>query len=158
MDEPSVTGSPKIELIKPDWNAPPNVRAFSTTRHRGFSKGPWSSLNLGGSCGDNPEHVRNNRELLQQMLPGKPPWLKQVHGNHAVGWNEASQSTCEADAVFTSGTGQVCAVLTADCLPVLFCDKAGTKVAAAHAGWRGLAAGVLEATVTAMDCDPGELM
>jgi YfiH family protein len=158
MVDAFVAGRPKIELIKPDWNAPPNVRAFSTTRHHGFSQGQWSSLNLGGSCGDSPEHVRKNRELLQRMLPGKPPWLKQMHGNRVVDWADASQSTCEADAVFTSGTGQVCAVLTADCLPVLFCDKAGTKVAAAHAGWRGLAAGVLEATVAAMDCDPAELM
>ena len=145
-------------MIHPDWDAPANVQAFTTTRHHGFSQGPWSSLNLGGSCGDNPEHVRKNRELLQRMLPGKPSWLMQVHGNHVVSWNEASQATCEADAVYTGGTGQVCAVLTADCLPVLFCDKAGTKVAAAHAGWRGLAAGVLEATVAAMDCDPAELM
>ena len=147
-----------IDLIRPDWPAPPNVRAFTTTRKGGFSKGPWASFNLGDHCGDDPVHVAQNRELLQQHLPSEPRWLNQVHGNKAVAWEDCQAGRPEADAVFSTQAGQACAVLTADCLPVLFCNKAGTKVAAAHAGWRGLAAGVLEATVSAMDCDPNELM
>mgnify|MGYP001820832776 CR=1 FL=1 len=147
-----------IELIRPDWPAPPNVRAFTTTRKGGFSAGPWSSLNLGDHCGDDPAHVAQNRELLSKLLPSEPKWLNQVHGNKAIAWGDCHKRRPEADAIFSSQAGQVCAVLTADCLPVLFCNKAGTKVAAAHAGWRGLAAGVLEATVSAMDCDPSDLI
>ena len=147
-----------IDLIRPDWPAPPNVRAFTTTRKGGFSEGPWSSLNLGDHCGDDPVHVSRNRELLQKHLPSEPRWLNQVHGNKAIDWEDCHNSRPEADAILSTQANQVCAVLTADCLPVLFCNKAGTKVAAAHAGWRGLAAGVLDATVSAMDCAPNELM
>ena len=147
-----------FEIIQPDWPAPANVRAFTTTRIGGFSKGQWGELNLGGSCGDDPSHVKQNRALLQTLLPCEPRWLRQVHGKKVAVWDEGLDSKAEADAVTSQQTGQVCAVLTADCLPVLFCNKAGTKVAASHAGWRGLAAGVLEATVSAMACDPGELM
>ena len=146
------------DLIRPDWPAPANVHAFTTTRKGGFSLGKWSSLNLGDRCGDNPDHVKQNRELLRSLLPGDPRWLRQVHGNRVVAWGENSEAEPEADAIFSDQAGQVCAVLTADCLPVLFCNRAGTKVATAHAGWRGLVAGVLEATVSAMDCDPSELM
>ncbi len=149
---------PEIELIKPDWDAPPNVHGFTTTRNSGFSQGPWSSLNLGKSCGDNPEHVEQNRCLLSGLLPGEPRWLSQVHGTAAIAWDQAGAPGIKADAIFSHRAGQVCAVQTADCLPVLFCDRAGTRVAAAHAGWRGLAAGVLEATVTAMGCKPDNLM
>jgi YfiH family protein len=147
-----------FEPVQPDWPAPVNVRAFSTTRSHGFSQGAWSSLNLGGSCGDNPVHVKKNREVLRTLLPGDPRWLRQVHGKHVVSWDDAAKPEIKADAIFSVQPGQVCAVLTADCLPVLFCDRAGTTVAAAHAGWRGLAGGVLEATVRAMGCAPSELM
>jgi YfiH family protein len=147
-----------VGIIKPDWPAPANVRAFTTTRSGGFSQGQWSSLNLGNHCGDNPDHVKRNRKLLQTLLPGEPRWLNQVHGKSVLRWDDASDASREADAIIGNQTGQVCAVLTADCLPVLFCNKVGTEVAAAHAGWRGLAAGVLEATVSAMACDPAELM
>ena len=147
-----------LELIRPDWPAPANVHAFATTRNGGFSKGQWSSLNLGDHCGDDPNHVRQNHERLRTLLPGEPRWLKQVHGKKVVCWDEGIDPEPEADAVVSTQAGQVCAILTADCLPVLFCDRQGTRVAAAHAGWRGLAAGVLEATVAAMDCDPGELI
>jgi len=147
-----------LELIRPDWPAPGNVRAFTTTRNGGFSEGPWKSLKLGENCGDNPSHVKQNRELLRTLLPSGPLWLKQVHGNKVVAWGRNHESKPEADAIFSNQPGQVCAVLTADCLPVVFCNKAGTKVAVAHAGWRGLAAGVLETTVSALDCDPAELM
>ena len=145
-------------IVHPNWPAPANVRAFTTTRKGGVSQGRWSSLNLGGQCGDEPDHVKQNLESFRALLPCEPPWLKQVHGKSVVTWDEARESESEADAIIGDRAGQVCAVLTADCLPVLFCNKAGTKVAASHAGWRGLAEGVLEATVSAMACDPRELM
>ena len=149
---------PEIELIRPDWPAPPNVRAFSTTRNGGFSRGPWSSLNLGKSCGDDPQHVEQNRRLLFKLLPSEPRWLNQVHGTHVADWDKTNEPATGADAIVSRKPGQVCSVLTADCLPVLFCNRAGTRIAAAHAGWRGLAAGVLEATVLAMQCRPAELI
>jgi len=147
-----------FDFIEPDWPAPANVSAFSTTRNAGFSKAPWNSLNFGGNCGDDPQHVEKNRQLLAALLPSKPQWLKQVHGIQVVHLDDREATKTEADAVTTTTTGQVCAILTADCLPVLFCNKAGTKVAAAHAGWRGLANGVLEATVAAMDCQAHDLL
>ena len=145
-------------IIQPDWSVPANVRAFTTTRNGGFSKGQWSGLNLGGSCGDDLNHVKQNRALLQTLLPCEPHWLRQVHGRKVVVWDNGFDSGLEADAIVSNQTRQVCAVLTADCLPVLFCNKAGTKVAASHAGWRGLAAGVLEATISSMGCEPCKLM
>ena len=148
----------EIEVIQADWPAPPNVRAITTTRNGGFSQGSWSSLNLGTNCGDNPQHVENNRRSLLRLLPSEPRWLNQVHGTNAVGWDKANDPGIKADAIVASQTGQVCAVLTADCLPVLFCNQAGTHIAAAHAGWRGLAAGVLQATVLAMGCKPADLL
>ena len=148
----------QIELIRPDWPAPANIHAFTTTRNGGFSQGPWDSLNLGLGCGDDSQHVENNRRLLSGLLPSEPRWLRQIHGTGVVGWDRADIPGAEADAIVSNQAGQVCAVLTADCLPVLFCNKAGTHIAAAHAGWRGLAAGVLEATVLAMECKPADLM
>ena len=149
---------PGIETVQPDWPAPLNVRAFTTTRYHGFSQGQWSSLNLGGNCGDDPIYVNQNRESLRKLLPGAPRWLRQVHGSRVVAWHELNDTDTGTDAIVSNHSGQVCAVLTADCLPVLFCNKAGTKVAAAHAGWRGLAAGVLEHTVFALDCCEDTLM
>lgn len=148
----------EIEVIQADWPAPLNIRAFTTTRNGGFSQGSWSSLNLGTNCGDNPQHVEKNRQSLLRLLPSEPPWLDQVHGTEVTGWEKAKGGRIEADAIVSNEAGQVCAVLTADCLPVIFCDKEGTQIAAAHAGWRGLAAGVLEATVMAMDCKSSDLM
>lgn len=144
----------KPDFIVPDWPAPPNVRALVTTRAGGVSAGPWASLNLGDHVGDDPAAVAENRRILRARLPAEPHWLRQVHGTRCV---DAALATAdsEADAAFVRHPGAVCAVLTADCLPVLLCDAAGTVVAAAHAGWRGLAAGVIEATVRAMDV-PGE--
>ncbi len=149
---------PELEVIRPDWDAPPNVHGFTTTRNGGFSQGPWRSLNLGRSCGDDPEHVAQNRRLLSGLLPDEPRWISQVHGTTAVRWDQANEPGVTADAIFSHQPRQVCAVLTADCLPVLFCDRAGTQVAVAHAGWRGLAAGVLENTVRVMQCKPAELI
>jgi len=141
--------------IHPDWPAPVNVRALMTTRAGGVSAAPWASLNLGDHVGDDPAHVAANRARLRDVLPAEPAWLKQVHSARVV---EAGGGDIEADASFTRTPGQVCAVLTADCLPVLFCDRAGSVVAAAHAGWRGLAGGVLEATVAAMAVPPNEIL
>lgn len=146
------------DFIVPDWSAPPNVHAFITTRNGGVSAGPYASLNLGDHVGDASVAVAENRRQLRAHLPAEPVWLKQVHGTCCI---DAAQSVAgtmvcnEADASFARTPGVVCAVLTADCLPVLLCDAAGTVVASAHAGWRGLAAGVIEATVAAMGV-PGE--
>jgi hypothetical protein len=149
---------PSIEVIRPDWLVPSNVQAFSTTRMGGFSQGQWGQLNLGDSCGDDPDHVRKNRDLLQSLLPSEPRWLRQVHGNRVLNWSKADGDRPEADAITSNQARQVCAIMTADCLPVLFCNRNGTEVAASHAGWRGLASGVLEATVSTLACAPGELM
>lgn len=153
MNEPH-----KIKLISPDWSAPVNVRAFSTTRNKGFSEGAWGSFNLGRNCGDDPYHVERNRQSLLRLLPSEPRWLNQVHGTKVVNWDDTNYQRIESDAIHSNQVGQVCAVLTADCLPVLFCNQAGTCIAAAHAGWRGLAAGILENTVLGMKCNPTTLM
>ena len=140
-------------FIAPDWSLPTRVRALVTTRAGGVSLPPYASFNLGDHVGDDPSAVARNRARLRASLPAEPTWLAQVHGIVVADANEAS-GVPEADAVVARGSGAVCAVLTADCLPVLFCDDAGSVVAAAHAGWRGLAAGVLEATVARMAVAP----
>ena len=127
-----------------------------TTRAGGVSQTPWASLNLGDHVGDDPLHVATNRARLRQQLAAEPGWLRQVHSVRVV--ELGREPNPEADASFTREPGQACAVLTADCLPVLFCDRAGSVVAASHAGWRGLADGVLEATVAAMQVPPGEIL
>ncbi|MFO7551792.1 MAG: peptidoglycan editing factor PgeF [Haliea sp.] len=146
-------------LIRPDWPAPAAVNALVTTREGGDSTGPWQGLNLGDHVGDDPLAVQANRATLQRALPAgtSVQWLRQVHGTGVV---RASRNgpVPEADACWTNEPGIACAVLTADCLPVLFCDRAASVVAAAHAGWRGLCGGVLEATVAALPVDPGELL
>lgn len=143
-------------LLVPDWPAPPNVRALVTTRAGGSSRPPYHSLNLGERCGDDPAAVAANRRRLAAMLPGEPGWLCQVHGKRVV--ELPAGAGAEADAAWTDRPGTVCAVLSADCLPVLLCDRAGSRVAAAHAGWRGLVAGVLEATVAALATPPDQLL
>jgi len=143
-------------FIIPDWAAPPNVRALVTTRLGGVSSAPYASFNLGDHVGDTPEAVAANRGRLRQHLPAEPVWLKQVHGNKCIDAQLAEIGVeTEADAAFSRAPGVVCAVLTADCLPVLLCDEDGSAVAAAHAGWRGLAGGVIESTVAALE-QPGE--
>jgi len=142
-------------MIVPDWPAPPHVKSLMTTRDGGVSVAPWASFNLGDHVGDEPAQVAANRARLRQQLPAEPGWLKQIHSAKVV---ETAAGVPQADASFTRQTGVVSVVLTADCLPVLFCDRAGTVVAAAHAGWRGLADGVLEASVAAMQTPPGEIM
>lgn len=135
--------------IVPDWPAPPGVHAIITTRTGGVSMGPYASFNLGISVGDDPAAVAANRARLRSVLPADPVWLRQVHGAEVVD-ADAHPELPHADASVASRNGTVCAIQAADCIPVLFADRAGTVVAAAHAGWRGLAAGVLDNTVQAM--------
>jgi YfiH family protein len=147
----------KADLIFPDWPAPANVRALQTTRVGGVSAEPYDSLNLAGHVGDDALKVVANRQLLSPYVPTEPLWLNQVHGIVVV---DAAIASClpEADASFTRASNIVCATMTADCLPVLLCDEAGTVVAAAHAGWRGLCDGVVEAAIAAMQTPPKNLM
>lgn len=162
---PCVTGgpdraaSPEEGWIRPQWPAPAAVRAASTTRLGGASRGPYAGFNLAAHVGDEPGAVAANRGLLMRELelPAEPSWLQQVHGPSVVP-ARVSGAPMEADASFRMGPGAVCAVLTADCLPVLLCDRDGTRVAAAHAGWRGLAAGVLEAAVDALQVPGARLL
>jgi len=149
-----------IVTIKPDWPAMAGVRACTSLRVGGISEGPFRSLNLGDHVGDNPEHVAENRRRLQRYLelPGEPRWLQQVHGTDVARLEaEVAAVPHRADACVTPRPGVVCAILTADCLPVLFAAPQEGVVAAAHAGWRGLCAGVLEQTVAAMRCDPRKI-
>jgi YfiH family protein len=136
--------------IEPDWPAPPGIRAVSTLRRGGVSEGPYASLNLGAHVGDNPERVAENRRRLAEALclPSEPVWLNQVHGHRAIRAKAAGD--CTADASFTREPGIVCGIMTADCLPVLLCSRDGAAVAAVHAGWKGLAGGVVESAVAAM--------
>ncbi len=152
-------------LLRPDWPAPPAVRSCSTLRRGlevGVSAPPFDAFNLGAHAGDDHAAVAHNREALRWLaaLPGPVHWLRQVHGVavHRVGAGTDPAAAVEADAAVTDAPGQVLAVLTADCLPVLLCDRLGTCVGAAHAGWRGLAAGVLEATVAAMPAPADRLL
>jgi YfiH family protein len=140
-----------LPLIRPDWPAPPMVRAVVTTRAGGVSLPPYDSLNLGDHVGDDPAAVRTNRQRLSEALslPAAPRWLRQVHGTCSVEASACSDQ-CEADAAHTRTPGIVCAVLTADCLPLLLCDREGRQVAAVHAGWRGLLNGVIEQTLARM--------
>jgi len=147
-----------MQLIEPDWPAPTSVRAFTTTRQGGFSGGAWSSLNLGFRSGDDPGDVEKNHQRLTSHLPSRPQWLQQVHGSNVVTHSGRVGQDLEADAIVSFSSGQVCAVQTADCLPVLFCNRSGNRVAAAHAGWRGLARGVLQTTVNAMRDEPQEIL
>ena len=145
------------EWIIPDWPAPARVSALVTTRAGGVSMAPYVGLNLGDHVGEDPARVARNRAILRASLPAEPVWLRQVHGI-AVLDADSGVAASEADACVARQTGSVCAVLTADCLPVLFCDRDGSVVAAAHAGWRGLLGGMLEATVAAMQVPADRIM
>jgi len=144
--------------IEAGWPVPPTVRAFTTTRAGGVSRGPWATLNLGMHTGDDPGHVKVNRARLEQHLPAPPQWLQQVHGNNVRAHAGTVGATQEGDALVADAPGRVCAVLTADCLPVFLCSREGDRVAVAHAGWRGLASGILAATVCALERAPRQLI
>jgi len=146
------------DWIVPDWPAPHPVRAVVTSRHGGVSVGAYASMNPADHVGDAPAAVAANRRRLEQLLqlPAAPVWLQQVHGTGVVD-AAAVRGPVRADAAYACKPGVVCAVLTADCLPLLLCDRAGSCVAAAHAGWRGLAAGVIEQTVAALGL-PGDAL
>ncbi|MCY9850789.1 purine nucleoside phosphorylase YfiH [Pectobacterium jejuense] len=147
-------------LIYPDWPLPESVKSCSTTRVGGCSGAPYDSLNLGNHVGDEPAHVTANRQALVEMagLPAMPHWLEQVHGTDVIRIGETSPMSVCGDAAYTDQKGKVCAVMTADCLPVLFCAINGDEVAAAHAGWRGLHAGVLEETLACFRVQPAQIM
>lgn len=134
-----------IDVLQPEWPAPSKVKALVTTRQGGCSITPYESLNLADHVGDDAACVARNRAQLARewRLPDKPFWLSQVHGSSVVSTDSASPG-CQADAVYSDHPGVVCAVLTADCLPLLITDREGKEVCAVHAGWRGLAAGVIE--------------
>lgn len=141
----------------PDWPAPANVRALQTTRTGGVSAAPYDTFNLADHVGDEPLAVAHNRQLLASLLPSEPVWLQQAHGTIVV---NTARASClpQADACVSAHRDAVCVVMTADCLPVLLCDERGSAVGAAHAGWRGLCDGVIEAAVQAMDVPPQTLM
>jgi len=150
-----------LRFLRPAWPAPARVRTAFALRDGGVSVVPWSSLNLGGHVGDSAEAVRENRRRLTAALalPAEPLWLEQVHGVDVwrVGQPQGAAPPV-ADAVVVDRPGVVGAIMVADCLPVLFCDRDGSRIAAAHAGWRGLDAGVLENTVAALERPPDQLL
>lgn len=145
------------DWVVPDWAAPRRVRAFVTTRAGGVSDGDYASMNLGLSSGDDPERVAANRARVRASLPGDPRFLRQVHGIEVADLDTAGADGPTADAATTATPGRVALVLTADCMPLFFCDNGGERVAVAHAGWRGMAAGVIESTLAAMGVAPGQV-
>lgn len=148
-----------MDWLVPQWPAPPHVRALCTTRVGGSSRAPFDSLNLGDHVGDSPAAVAANRSLLRQALGARPIFLKQVHGVQTLRLSDASADGTQADACCTHQAGLVCTVMAADCLPVLLTDERGSVVAAAHAGWRGLAGqggpGILESVLSSLDLPQG---
>ena len=145
-----------MNWLTPDWPAPASVKACVTTREGGVSEAPFDSLNLGDHVDDRPEAVAENRRRLTEHFSIQPAWLQQVHGITVAHADAGIVAT--ADASWTATPGIACAAMTADCLPALFCNRAGTRVAAAHAGWRGLAAGVLEATLDSLDIPANDVL
>jgi purine-nucleoside/S-methyl-5'-thioadenosine phosphorylase / adenosine deaminase len=152
--------------ILPDWPAAPRVRAFVTTREGGVSTGEFSSMNLGGSSGDDADRVARNRAVVRALLPADPAYMAQVHGTTVADLDalidgergRGDGERVRADAAVTSSEGRVAVVLTADCMPIFFADRAGRRVGVAHAGWRGLSAGVIESTLAALGPDPADVV
>ncbi len=146
-------------LVRPAWPAPGNVNALVSTRLGGVSPAAYNSLNLGDHVDDQPENVAANRQLLINIadLPDTPLWLRQTHSTQVID-SHHWQKDIEADAIISTETNRVCAVMTADCLPVLLCDKQGRQVAAIHAGWRGLCDGIIEKTVAQLVGPPSDLL
>ena len=156
------------DLILPEWPAPPGVRAAFTLRSGGVSRPPCDTFNIAAHVGDDPRAVAENRAALRARLelPAEPAWLEQVHGDHVVDLDRQTaldsqaprDSSGRADAAVTRAAGRVCVIQVADCMPVLFAAADGSAIGAAHAGWRGLAGGVLEATVRALNTPPAQLL
>jgi polyphenol oxidase len=148
-----------VEWLEPEWPVPGCVRVLSTLRAGGSSQGVYESLNLAAHVGDDSGSVRENRRRLRDAagLPQEPLWLEQVHGCEVV-TADGRAGTPRADAAISTARGRVCAVMTADCLPVVLADRSGTRVGVAHAGWRGLAGGVVEAAIAGLGAEPGELV
>jgi YfiH family protein len=159
-----------FHFIMPEWPAPPNIVALTTTRAGGVSEGAYAGFNLGLHVGDQAEHVKQNRLILQRtcQLPGEPVWLNQVHGNtilnvDSLGISQSSENLAvpeapTADGSYTRQAQQICAVLTADCLPVLLCNREGTEIAAVHVGWRGCLVGILANAVACFRSPPSDLL
>ena len=147
---------PVSDWLIPDWPAPAGIKSCVTTRAGGVSLAPFDGLNLGDHVDDDFQAVASNRLVLTSRLGIEPAWLRQVHGVNVVEATPAK--VIEADASWTATPGVACTIMTADCLPVLFCNRSGTQVAAAHAGWRGVAAGVLEAAARSFSDDPADIM
>lgn len=146
-------------FLQPNWPAPSTIHAYTTLRMGGVSQAPYDEFNLATHVGDNPEHVIANRELLKKTLAitSEPIWIKQTHSARAIPAT-AENAEQEADATFTDKTQQTCVVLTADCLPILLCNHQGTHVAAIHAGWRGIAHGIIEATIAGLSLPSHDLL
>lgn len=150
-----------MELITPDWSAPGCVHGLTSTRLGGVSKGPYAALNLALHVDDNPDHVARNRALLLRDagLPAPPRWPEQCHGTQAIHAAELNDNpTLAADAVYSNTPDLVCAILTADCLPLIVCSLAGDEVAVIHAGWRGLLDGVIENTLGLFAASPARVI
>jgi YfiH family protein len=145
------------EWIVPDWPAPPRVRALISTRAGGVSQAPYASMNLGAHVGDEPFAVEKNREILRASLPADPVWMHQVHGNTVVDATQVNDVP-SADAAIAQTRHRICAVMSADCMPLLFAASDARVVGVAHAGWRGMAAGVIEATLEAMAIAPADCL
>lgn len=141
-----------------DWPAPVHIHAGTTTRLPGVSRPPFDSFNLAGHVGDDPQAVAKNRLLLQSQLnlPAAPGWLRQRHSGRVVELNPGEPA--EADGAYTRETGRVCAVLTADCIPLLLCNRTGTEIAALHIGWRGLSKGIIKNALAMFNANPRELL
>jgi YfiH family protein len=146
-------------LISPDWPAPNSIKALSTSRQGGFSLPPYDGFNLGTHVGDEPNTVIKNRDYLVDIaqLPESPRWLNQLHGTRVINSNDW-QLNIDADAIISQQNNHICTIMTADCLPLLLCNKQGDTVAAIHAGWRGLAAGIIEKTIAEFHCDPQDIL
>lgn len=147
-----------MRFVKADWNAPSNVRALMTTREGGISTGAYSGMNLGAHVGDNPEFVKRNRQSLIEklQLPTEPLWLNQQHTVNVI--DQSSNTNDAADGIYTDQSGVVCAIMTADCLPLFICNKSGTEIALLHAGWRGLADGIIEQALKRFTCPMNQLL
>lgn len=152
----AMTRREQIDTLPASWQAPARVRALTTLRAGGVSTGPFASLNMGGHVGDDPPHVTENRRRVRRVLkiPQEPRWLKQVHGTRCVDLADTGIGE-EADGGYTDSPGAVCAVLTADCLPLFVCDTAGQRVGLFHVGWKGLAAGIVEQALSVFADRPG---